>query len=377
MARLERILIAGGGIAGVTAAIALRRRGFNPEVIEKSDRWGVVGAGIALQPNAMRALAELGVGATIDRVGARLRWVRYYGLPQGEALCEIDLVQFWKNVGPFVGVGRAKLQASLLHSLADTPCRLGAWITSLSQRDRRVSVGFNDGSFGEYDLVIGADGIRSSVRSLAMSDAAPSYCGQIGWRSLAAVAHESLDELQLWLGEGHLFGLFPVNDEQMYGFGYCLEPIRCHDPEAGRLGRLRDRFAGFGGAVAAYLAALEHDEQIHCAPIESLQLTCWRQGRVVLIGDAAHASSPLMGQGGCMAIEDGAVLAELLASSDSAEAALDGYERRRRPRVDWVQAQSVAAGQVALLPASVRDPILRDRGAQAFYDRYMPLLAEP
>jgi 2-polyprenyl-6-methoxyphenol hydroxylase-like FAD-dependent oxidoreductase len=103
----------------------------------------------------------------------------------------------------------------------------------------------------------------------------------------------------------------------------------------------------------------------------------WRNGRVLLIGDAAHASSPMMGQGGCMAIEDAVVLAELLEVSPTVEAALDAYTPRRRPRVDWVQAQSDAQGKTVFLPAAVRDAAIREHGAQAFRARYAPLLAAP
>jgi FAD-dependent urate hydroxylase len=376
MAKIERILIVGGGIAGLTAAIALRQRGFSPELIERSPAWRAVGAGIAVQPNAMRVLMRLGVGAAFERAGAPVRWFKFC-TDQGEVLAEIDLVELWKGVGPFVGVERIQLHDSLLSKLKGRPCRLGAWITSLEQKNGCVSVGFNDERSENFDLVIGADGVGSTVRSLALGDAAPSYVGQMVWRSLAPIRRETPEEVQFWLGDGCFFGLFPVSSKHTYGFGYINEPQPRHDPEPGRLARLRERFAAFGGLVKTYLASLERDEQIHCAAIESLELDRWRQGRVVLIGDAAHASSPMMGQGGCMAIEDAAMLAELLDASESIEGALDAYEARRRPRADWVQSQSAALGQNVLLSPSVRDAVLRERGAEAFRARYAPLLAEP
>jgi 2-polyprenyl-6-methoxyphenol hydroxylase-like FAD-dependent oxidoreductase len=376
MAKVERILIVGGGIAGLTAAIALRQRGFSPELIERSPTWQAVGAGIALQSNATRLLLSLGVGTAVERAGAPLRRFKYC-TPQGEVLAEIDLIQLWKDVGRGVGVERTKLQDALLGELEGAPCRLAAWITSLEQKNGPASVRFNDGRSEDYDLIIGADGIGSSVRSLALSEAAPSYTGQMGWRSLAPIRQDTPDEVQFWLGDGCFFGLFPVSNKHTYGFGYINEPKRRHDPALGRLTRLRKRFAAFGGLVKAYLANLECDEQIHCAAIESLELTHWHKSRVVLIGDAAHASSPMMGQGGCMAIEDAAILAELLQSSKSIEDALDAYVLRRRARVDWVQSQSNVLGQSILLPPSVRDGVIRERGAEAFRARYAPLLIEP
>jgi 2-polyprenyl-6-methoxyphenol hydroxylase-like FAD-dependent oxidoreductase len=376
MAKVERILIVGGGIAGLTAAIALRQRGFSPELLERSSSWQAVGAGIALQPNAMRLLHTLGVGMAIERAGAPLRRFKYC-TSQGEVLAEIDLVELWKDVGRGAGVERTKLQEALLGELKGAQCRLGAWITTLEQRKGSVSVCFSDGRSEDYELVVGADGIGSSIRSLALSEAAPSYTGQMGWRSLASIRHDTPDEVQFWLGDGSFFGLFPVSKKHTYGFGYINEPERRYDPALGRLKRLRERFAAFGGLVKAYLATLECDEQIHCAAIESLELDHWHKGRIVLIGDAAHASSPMMGQGGCMAIEDAAVLAELLKSAKSIEDALDAYVLRRRARVDWVQSQSGALGQSVLLPPAVRDGVIREKGAQAFQARYAPLLSEP
>jgi 2-polyprenyl-6-methoxyphenol hydroxylase-like FAD-dependent oxidoreductase len=376
MAKVERILIVGGGIAGLTAAIALRQHGFSPELIEREPAWRAAGAGIALQPNAMRLLRAFSVGMAVERAGAPLQRFKYC-TSQGEVLAEIDLAELWKDVGRGAGVERTKLQEALLGELKGAHCRLGAWITTLDQKNDFVSVRFNDGRSEDYDLIIGADGIASSVRSLALSDAAPSYTGQMGWRSLAPIRHDTPDEVQFWLGEGCFFGLFPVSNKHTYGFGYINEPERRHDPALGRLKRLRERFAAFGGLIKIYLANLECDEQIHCAAIESLELDHWRKGRVVLIGDAAHASSPMMGQGGCMAIEDAVVLAELLKSAKGIEDALDAYVLRRRERVDWVQSQSGALGQSVLLPPAVRDGVIREKGAQAFQARYAPLLAEP
>jgi 2-polyprenyl-6-methoxyphenol hydroxylase-like FAD-dependent oxidoreductase len=138
------------------------------------------------------------------------------------------------------------------------------------------------------------------------------------------------------------------------------------------LGRGWLRALGFGLRPPPYawspplpsqcLASVESDAQVHCSPIEWLQSDRWHDSRVVLIGDAAHASSPMMGQGGCMAIEDALVLAELLSTSDSIEGALDAYVARRRPRMDWVQQQSRIVGQSVMLPSDMRDGVLREGG---------------
>jgi 2-polyprenyl-6-methoxyphenol hydroxylase-like FAD-dependent oxidoreductase len=149
------------------------------------------------------------------------------------------------------------------------------------------------------------------------------------------------------------------------------------DPLEGRLERLRDRFATFGGPVREYLTSLDRDEQIHCSAMEWVDVDEWHSGRVVLIGDAAHASSPLMGQGGCMAMEDACVLAEVLHSSATVESAKSNYVNRRKPRVKWVQQQSIATAESLGMPAAVRNAALRERGSQMMQSRFGPLIPAP
>jgi 2-polyprenyl-6-methoxyphenol hydroxylase-like FAD-dependent oxidoreductase len=256
-------------------------------------------------------------------------------------------------------------------------CRLGVAVTSLSQCENSVSIGFSDGRSADYDLVIGADGIGSTIRALAIGPTVPRYCGQAAWRALAPIRRKGADEIQFWLGDGSFFTTYPVSAERTYGCAYVAALTPGQGPLEGRLARFRDCFAAFGRPVQIFLDSLERDNQVHCSAIESLELLEWRRGRVLLIGDAAHASSPMMGQGGCMAIEDAAVLAELLETLTTVDAALDAFSPRRRPRVDWVQTQSDALARNALAPAAIRDPIIRERGAQAFRDRYAPLFSRP
>ena len=164
-----------------------------------------------------------------------------------------------------------------------------------------------------------------------------------------------------------------MGEDHTYGFG-TVDERRFEDPLMGRLDRFRGRFAGFGGPVPAYLAALQRDEQLHVGPIEWVELDEWYRGRVVLMGDAAHAGPPHMGEGGCMAMEDALVLADVLRMADSVEGALEAYVRRRRPRANWVQEQSRTAAKAWVLPPAIRNAALRERGNQMFRDRYRPLI---
>ena len=145
---------------------------------------------------------------------------------------------------------------------------------------------------------------------------------------------------------------------------------------AGRLDRLRSRFAGSGGIVQDYLA-LSRDEEIHCAPVDWVASEEWHRGHVVLIGDAGHAGSPMMGQGGCIAMADACVLAETLRTHATLTQALDAYVARRRPRVSWVHEQNNAVAQSFRLPAAARNATLRPRGDEMLQRRFAPLLAAP
>jgi 2-polyprenyl-6-methoxyphenol hydroxylase-like FAD-dependent oxidoreductase len=161
-----------------------------------------------------------------------------------------------------------------------------------------------------------------------------------------------------------------------YGFAYVVQP-RFRDPLEGRLERLRNRFAKFGRGVQDYLASLERDDQVICSTMEWMAFDKWHAGRVVLVGDAAHASSPLMGQGGCMAMEDACVLAEELRAAATVESALASYVSRRKPRVEWVQRQSMAIGESLTVAAAVRNAVVRERGNAGMQARFGPLVPAP
>lgn len=374
MAGLEPILVVGGGIAGLGLATALRRRGLAAELVERGPAWPTTGAAITMHANGVRALRALGVGPAIDAASAVLpRWTFYDS--DGRQLCDTDLVDLWGAVGPCLGITRRRLQDALLDGTAGVPARLGLGVVDVADGPDGVRVGFADGSQRTYGLVVGADGIGSTIRQCLFGASPARYAGTTGWRSVIPTRPEGVTHLQLYMGEGRFFGVVPVGDAGTYGFaGVGTEPA--DEPMTGRLEKFRELFADFAGPVPEYLAGLRRDEDLHATRVGWVELETWHTARVVLIGDAAHAAPPHMGEGGSLALEDALALADLLAAGDEGNV-LATFEERRRPRVEWVQEQSRIAERAFLLPPQSRNAALRERGDEMLRARYRPLIPEP
>ena len=212
-----------------------------------------------------------------------------------------------------------------------------------------MRVTFADGSCGDYDLVVGADGIGSTVRRLAVSDVAPTRTPTVGWRGVVAGRPAGVDHLVLLLGEGCFLGLVPVGGGDTYGFAGT----------APGTSRSRTASPGSAGPRRTSSPASTPRRRRTLPRSAASRSTGGTTGRVVLIGDAAHATHPHMGQGGSLAVEDALVLADELARADRLPAALHAHTRRRRPRVDWVHEQSGRAAAAWMLPAAERDAALR------------------
>ena len=370
----DRVLIVGAGVAGLSLAIALRRRGIPAAVIERGEPGPAAGAGLYLVGAATRALAALGVAEAAVRVGAVSRSQTFY-THRGRRLAEIDAEAFWAPCGPCIGIARAALH-HLLAERAGLSIRYGMSVVELVQDAEAVSVECTDRSRARYTLVVGADGIRSFLRRRVLGGPEPHFRGQVGWRFLARRPPE-IDGWSVFLGPDRAFLLLPVSADEVYCYADRILPQPLADPSLGRLERLRTAFQDFAEPVCEVLAALETPEQVHVAAIEDVVLDQWSRGRVLLIGDAAHATSPNMACGVAMAAEDALVLAELVGEGVPAAAVLARFQQRRAARVRWVRAQTDRRDRLRRLPVVVRNAFLRLRAERTYHANYRSLLDLP
>ena len=313
MGRATRILIVGGGIAGLSLAIALRRRGLFAEIIERADAWPTSGAGLYLVGAATRALGHLGLADPVLDVAAIIRRQTFRDR-DGSRLAEVDVHEYWEACGVCLGVSRTALHCVLVQHIDGLPVRFGTTVLAVEQDGTRASVHIADGSIESYDLVVGADGIRSTVRRLAIGESKPRFRRQIGWRFIARrTAETSVDGWTVYLGGGSAFLLVPIGDDALYCYADRIASSPDAELPTGDIARLRERFHRFASPVRAILDQLESADQIHTSPIEEVAPESWGRGPIVLIGDAAHAVSPNMACGVAMALEDALVLADIVA----------------------------------------------------------------
>ncbi|MET9481734.1 FAD-dependent monooxygenase [Streptomyces sp. NPDC006638] len=370
-----RILVVGAGIAGLALVRALRDQGLGAEVVERDPDWRTTGAGLYLPANAVRALERLGLGTELARRAhpvTRQRMLDH----RGRALADFPVRAIWGGVGDCLAISRAGLHDLLRSAVGDSVVRLGTGVTSV---DDAGTVTFADGSSETYDVVVGADGAGSAVRRSAFGGAEPRFLGQICWRFLA---HEDpaappVTDWTVRLGSGgRTFLTVPLGEGRLY----CYADVNSAEPVA-PAGDWRALFADFAGPVP-YL--LEQGVDAYFAPLSEIDDSDWARPHAVLVGDAAHACSPSMAQGGAMALEDVLVLAELLGGAARAGAAartdigavLAAYQARRADRVRWVLGQNQRRDKARNLPTPLRNLTLRIAGERLFKANHAPLHAE-
>lgn len=378
------LVIAGAGPGGLAAGAALHHAGLEVQIFERSDGLRTAGAGLIAGANALRMLDRIGLAEPIKAAGCPLTSARVER-SNGTLLSQADFSSFEARYGqPSVALHRRALSEILASGLPASAVRYDAHVVDFEQDERGVTVRLEGGQTLEAELLIGADGIHSKVRDKLLGPVRIRYAGYTCWRGVAEGAREVLPAttIERW-GPGRRFGIVPIGADRTYFF--ATE----NTPEGGADGpdprdELLARFGDFAAPVAEVIARTPADGILRNDVVELARLPRWTEGRVTLLGDAAHAMTPNMGQGASQSIEDAVVLAACLTASPSdLPAGLRAYEAARRPRANEIADRSWHLGELAQwrhpLFRAVRDQLIRwappsvlTRGLDRLFDVPVP-----
>ena len=346
-----RVLIVGGGIAGMCAAIRLAETGHEIELIDLDPEWRVYGAGITITGPTLRAYKRLGLLDQIKAVGAITNGVRLFRY-DGTLIQELDEPVVEEGVPATGGIMRPDLHRIMQARVKEVgvTVRLGLTVDRLDQRDGGVDVLFSDGSEDRYDIVVAADGIASRVRALAFPHVVePAETGQACWR-ISMKRPPGFERGEFYLGHDQPAGITACAPDQIY-----MWMLTAHEPgqwvdEANAHAELKRLIADFGGTVGWIRDHMTDADWVNYRPLAAaIQPEPWAIGRIVLVGDAAHATTPHLASGAGMAVEDALVLGEELAHEGRPiEESLLAYSRRRWPRCAHVVESSLAIGRLQL-----------------------------
>lgn len=344
-----RVIVIGSGIAGLSAAIALRKIGLDVSVYERAPELREVGAGISLWANALRALDSFGAGDAVRAVSLAMTVSEMRAHDGRRIQLTMPAKQFEDQfkVRPFVAmVHRAELVSVLASFLPSGVARYGFECVDVEQKGERVAVRFANGHADEADLVIGADGLKSAVRAAIFGNEEPRYAGHTCWRGVcprpASVQPGYLGE---WWGRGKRFGITTLPGDRVYWFaGYNSPPNQYAADERAEVAK---HFEGWADPVPVLIAATEPSRVLRNDILDRPPTKVWSKGRIGLIGDAAHPTTPNLGQGGCMAIEDAVVLARNLVANPDPVRALEAFTAERYPRASAIVRESWRFGTIA------------------------------
>ncbi|MDR2215828.1 MAG: FAD-dependent monooxygenase [Nevskiaceae bacterium] len=344
------VAIVGGGIGGLAAANAMMRRGLKVTVFEQAPELGEVGAGVMLTPNCIRLLQRMDLGAEIDRLGARITEGSSYRRRDGSVVGPIKTSDTAGQCGVY-GMHRADLLTMLANRLPRDAVRTNHCCVGFSQDAQAARLSFANGETFEADVVIAADGIHSRLQREVVEPARPVFSGMVAYRGLVPadrLPQWRRDVHLIWMGEGKHFMVFPVRSGQLLNFvGFLPSDYAAEESWSG-LGdaaALAQSFTGWEAPVEQILAKVE--KPFWWGLFDREPLDHWTRGRLALLGDAAHAMLPHLGQGANQSVEDAVALAAMLARAQRSDVAqaLVAYEQMRRPRAVKVQLGARANGR--------------------------------
>jgi 2-polyprenyl-6-methoxyphenol hydroxylase-like FAD-dependent oxidoreductase len=346
----KKFAIVGGGIGGLTLAIALQRKGFDVTIYENAPEIKPLGAGLGLAVNAVKAVMEIGIGDEVLRAGKVMKSI-YLKDEKGNILSETDSEKLSAKFGSINNftIHRADLHRALLSELAPQTLQLGKGCIDFKQTSGGITLYFHDGSRAEADYLIACDGIHSMIRQKLLPGSAPRYAGYTCWRGVINEIPRSInpDETSETWGNGSRFGIAPLTNNRLYWYA-CLN-ARPNDPmlRSFTIQALLTYFGNYHAPVSEILKKTKNEQLIWGDIMDIKPIRKFAFGRIVLMGDAAHASTPNMGQGACMAIEDAAVLSNCLEHYATAEEAFEKFESKRIARTTKIVNTSRTIGKIA------------------------------
>jgi salicylate hydroxylase len=345
----KRVVVVGAGLGGLAVAIALRKQGIDAQIYEKARELRPIGAGLSLAPNGLKSLEAINpdIVRTLMEMGRRTHSVNLRK-STGELIAKVSPNFMDKYKWPMLNIRWSCLQNSLAGFLAPDSIHLSNRLVGFEQKSDRVEVYFDNGGAATADLLIGADGINSKVREILMNDGPPRYAGRLSWRGVIKYQNDLLlpNEVTFIAGsDGKNFALFDVGHEYIFwSAGALSSDGAMSDNDLAAKHQVLEIFAGWAPPVRAILEATPPEEIVE-RPIEDrIPLTHWSRGGVTLLGDAAHAMVPSLGQGANTAFEDAWELSGSLAVQPSIEAALAHYENKRIYRSQIIHARSELQG---------------------------------
>jgi 2-polyprenyl-6-methoxyphenol hydroxylase-like FAD-dependent oxidoreductase len=345
MQPIKDVVIAGGGIGGLTLAVALRRYGTKVRVLERTSALAPVGAGITVQCNAMAALRPLGLEEAVINEGSVVK----ESLLLASSGAVLSQPEYWKvtqsHGASTVAIHRARLHQVLLTAAGPDCVQLNARVEGYEQKGDRVLVRAGAETL-ETDLLVGADGLHSAVRKQLLGDTPTRYSGYTSWRGIAPMPEGmSLHRVSETWGPGCRVGIVPIGHGELYWFATANAPAGGKDGDVKT--ELLQRFGDWHAPIRQFIEATPTKQILRTDISDRVPVQRWSDGRVVLLGDAAHATTPNLGQGGCQAIEDAVVLAQALATESDLTAGLKSYEAQRISRANGIVNASWRIGQVA------------------------------
>ena len=371
----HKITIIGGGIAGLTTALALNKIGIKPTIFEKAQTIKAIGAGLVLAANAIKAFQKLDISDEVIKCGRLIPSFTLYD-QKGNPITKTDS----KAIGEKYGVDnftihRTELHKLLLSKISSDSIHTNKCAVDIEQTNSSVIIKFQDGSFHETNFLIIADGIHSLIRKKLLPNTEPRYSGYTCWRSVIDNINLNLTETSETWGTAGRFGIVPLVDNKIYWFACVNAPQNNNAMKQYKVADLQNHFKDFHEPIPTLLRQTKDENLIWNDIIDLKPISRYAFDNIVLIGDAAHATTPNLGQGACQAIEDAIILADELKNNSDVKIVFKQFEQRRIKRTHYIVNKSWTVGKVAqvenktmaslrnfvfrLLPASLNERLLK------------------